>query len=116
MSQAHLNGHHERVVHLFIYDDFWFAKLPLTGLQKTGPIRARFLNEAVADLRAQLRERGSDLLIRRGPSSSVIQKLVQELNVRVVHSYKEVQCYPFPPPPPTRTYDLQRIHRCVPRR
>ena len=78
------------VAHVFVYDNFWFSELPLTGLQKTGPIRARFLAESVTDLRRQLRSRGSDLIIRRGSTATEIKKLVAELGAISVHAYREV--------------------------
>ena len=80
-------------MHVFIYDDFWFSKLPLTGLAKTGPIRARFLNEAVADLREQLRQLGNDLIVRKGSSAQEIARLAKALGVKKVYAFKEV-CEP----------------------
>lgn len=41
--------------------------------------RCRFLLESVADLRARLRERGSDLLVRRGHPEDVIPALAARL-------------------------------------
>lgn len=36
------------------------------GFDKTGPYRARFILEALADLRSRLRDAGSDLILRVG--------------------------------------------------
>lgn len=45
------------------------AVLPLqspNGFDKTGPYRARFILEALSDLRSRLRDAGSDLVVRIG--------------------------------------------------
>lgn len=36
------------------------------GFDKTGPYRARFILEALSDLRSRLRDAGSDLVVRIG--------------------------------------------------
>lgn len=41
------------------------------GIAKTGPYRANFLLESVADLRQRLRDRGSDLIVRMGKPEEV---------------------------------------------
>lgn len=103
------------MVHLFVYDDVWFSPLPLTGLPKTGAIRARFLTEGVQDLRAQLRQRGHELLVRRGSSAEEIGKLVGRLGVRHVHAYSEVRCLRnaalphFAMPLQQHTHSLQHV-------
>ena len=53
------------------------ATTPL-GFDKTGPFRLRFLCEALADLRAALRARGSDLVIRHGRPEEVLPALARE--------------------------------------
>jgi deoxyribodipyrimidine photolyase len=37
-----------------------------TGFDKTGPYRAHFILDALADLRTRLRDAGSDLVVRIG--------------------------------------------------
>lgn len=49
------------VIPVFSFDQRWFAGGRLTGAVKTGPYRARFLYEAVSDLKQNLRQVGSDL-------------------------------------------------------
>lgn len=46
-----------------------------SGFDKTGPYRARFILEALADLRARLREAGSDLLVRLGKPGEVLGRV-----------------------------------------
>lgn len=43
---------HAAVVHLFVFEPFWHGRSRLAGFPKCGAHRARFLLEAVADLRA----------------------------------------------------------------
>jgi deoxyribodipyrimidine photo-lyase len=55
------------------------------GLPKTGPYRTRFLRESVADLRASLRERGGELVVRRGRPEELLPELFAEHGVDRVH-------------------------------
>jgi deoxyribodipyrimidine photolyase len=41
------------------------------GADKTGPYRAKFLLECIADLRRRLRDQGSDLIVRVGKPEEV---------------------------------------------
>ncbi len=50
------------------------------GLRKRDARRARFRLESVADLRRQLRERGADLLVRRGKPEDVVPELAREFD------------------------------------
>ena len=49
-------------------------------LPKMSAIRARFLCESVQDLRASLRDLGSDLVVRRGRPETVLPKLVRTVS------------------------------------
>lgn len=55
------------------------AKTRLCGFWRTGAYRARFLAEAVFDLRETLRKRGSDLAIRYGLPEVVADQIVEAL-------------------------------------
>ncbi|MFC7199192.1 cryptochrome/photolyase family protein [Halospeciosus flavus] len=72
----------EAVVPLFVLDD---------GILEHGsPVRVAFLLDCLADLRAAYRERGSDLLVRRGDASAVVPAVAAECDAdRVVwnHDY-----------------------------
>jgi len=50
---------------VFCFDEKWFVKHKL-GFPKTGSIRAKFLIESVNNLKNNLRQIGSDLLITSG--------------------------------------------------
>lgn len=77
------------VIPLYCWDDRLFGTTSF-GFPKTGAWRAFFLWESVADLRAQLRSRGSDLLLRRGLPETVIPPIAQELKISAVYFHKEV--------------------------
>ncbi|MFC6835318.1 DASH family cryptochrome [Halomarina ordinaria] len=74
----------ERTVPLYCFDPRTFEESAF-GLPKTGPHRARFLRESVADLRASLRDLGGDLLVRVGPPEDVVPEVASECDVDIVH-------------------------------
>lgn len=75
---------------LYIFDPFWFGKTRDFGFPKTGPVRARFLLESVADLAATLQKQGSELCVRRGGSADIFRELLQEFHVAKVFAFHEV--------------------------
>lgn len=77
------------VIPLYCWDSRLFGTTSF-GFPKTGAWRAFFLWESVADLRAQLRSRGSDLLLRRGLPETVIPPIALELKISAVYFHKEV--------------------------
>ena len=77
-----------RLVAVFCLDPRGFADTRW-GFAKTGPFRARFLLESLADLRASMRARGGDLVVRRGAPADVIPALVREHGVASVHLHAE---------------------------
>lgn len=77
------------VIPLYCIDPRQFGQTSF-GFAKTGAFRAKFLLEAVADLRQSLRSRGSDLLIRQGKPEEVIPVLVQQLGITAIHYSEEV--------------------------
>ena len=83
---AALEGH-DTVVPVFCLDD----RL-LHGRHSSGP-RAQFLLECLADLDAGLAERGSRLVIRRGPPERVLVDLVRETGASEVHFSRDVTPY-----------------------
>lgn len=75
---------------VYIFDPQQFRKLPQTGIQKTGVFRTRFLLECVADLRASLRARGADLVIRVGDPARILADLAEDIDATAVYASKEV--------------------------
>ncbi len=69
--EAALRASGGRVVPLFVLDD------PLLG-GRVGPPRLAFLRDTLRALDADLRARGSRLILRRGPPADVLPRLVEE--------------------------------------
>src|SRR6201981_3902160 len=55
--------------------------------------RARFLAESLADLRATLRERGADLVLRRGDPAGAVIRLAAEVRASAVYLADDVSHY-----------------------
>ncbi len=79
----------DQVVPVYIFDPRQFGKTAF-GFDKTGAFRAQFLIEAVEDLRNRLRDRGSDLLIRRGFPEEILPQLTEQYHAVWVFANKEV--------------------------
>lgn len=61
-----------------------------SGFDKTGPFRATFLLECVANLRDNLRERGSDLVVRIGRPEEVLVELAKSIGADALYAHQEV--------------------------
>src|SRR6195952_555942 len=79
----------DKVLPVYIFDPFYF-KATASGLAKTGNIRARFLLEAVFDLRQNLKVLGGDLIIRTGNPAELIPQLAEQYQVNEVYHHREV--------------------------
>jgi len=77
------------IVPIYCVDPRQFGKTSF-GFPKTGPYRAQFLLQSLADLRQSLQNRGSDLVIRPGCPEQVIPALAQELEATTVYWHEEV--------------------------
>ncbi|MFF5263161.1 cryptochrome/photolyase family protein [Actinomadura viridis] len=78
----------ERVVPLFVADDALLAG-PAAGASN----RVRFLVDALADLRASLRERGGGLVLRRGDPAGETLRLAREVGAEAVFLSEDVSRY-----------------------
>lgn len=86
-----------QVAHCFCFDSDWFVgdNVPsLSGnkhvtFRKFGKHRTRFLLQALGDLRANLRERGSDIIVTTGKPHEMITELAVKLGTEVVLSHGE---------------------------
>ncbi len=74
----------DRVVPVFVFDER-FASDP-----RIGPARGRFLRESLEDLEANLRRAGGRLLVRRGPASEVLPRLLAETGAEGVYANAEI--------------------------
>ncbi len=79
----------DKVLPVYCFDPFYFKTTSL-GLQKTGNIRAKFLLESVADLRANLRRMGGELIVQTGSPAEIIPQLAQQYQVSEVYHHREV--------------------------
>jgi deoxyribodipyrimidine photo-lyase len=74
----------QRVVPVFCLDEAL-----LHGRHASGP-RTQFLLECLAELDGALRERGSGLLLRRGPPERELAELARQTNARALHFSSDV--------------------------
>lgn len=70
---------------VFVWD-FEYKPDSLPGLSRMGNFRMQFLLESLADLRTQLQQLGSDLLVVRGRSEEVIPSLVRAFGISDVYA------------------------------
>ncbi|KAL3644758.1 1,3-beta-glucanosyltransferase [Castilleja foliolosa] len=61
-----------------------------SGFDKTGPYRTTFLLESVSDLRKNLQDRGSDLVVRVGRPDTVLLEVVKAVGADAVYMHREV--------------------------
>jgi len=80
---------HDRVVPVYCFDPRHFGTT-MFGLPKMGAVRARFLRESVADLRASLRDRGGDLVVRAGRPEEVLPALARDTGATEVVQFQEI--------------------------
>ncbi|KAG6488758.1 hypothetical protein ZIOFF_050007 [Zingiber officinale] len=74
---------------VFLFDPRDFGR-SADGFDRTGHRRARFLLDSVADLRAGLRRRGSDLVVRVGCPEVVLPELARAVGADAVYAHREV--------------------------
>jgi deoxyribodipyrimidine photo-lyase len=79
----------DKVLPVYCFDPYYFQPTA-SGAPKTGSFRARFLLEAVADLRKNLQGFGAELIIRIGNPAEVIPQLAVEYHVNEVYHHREV--------------------------
>ncbi|KAK9823168.1 hypothetical protein WJX72_000784 [[Myrmecia] bisecta] len=86
---ATANREASSILPVYIFDPRDYAKTS-RGCDKTGPYRAKFLLQCVADLRQRLQDLGSDLIIRIGRPEEVLADLVRKVAAAVVYCHSEV--------------------------
>ncbi|CAI7908350.1 unnamed protein product [Closterium sp. NIES-54] len=90
-NEALAAAHNEAaaVLPVYCFDPRDYGK-SASGFDRTGPHRARFLLQCVAALRAALRERGSDLVLRVGRPEDVLPRLARAVGAQAVVLQQEV--------------------------
>ncbi len=74
----------DELLPLFVLDD------AILGSDFAAPNRVAFLLDSLTDLRAALRARGSDLVVRRGDTASVVAGLAADVDATAVHASADV--------------------------
>ena len=77
------------VIPVYIFDPRHYRKSTY-GFDKIGPYRSKFVTECVADLRANLKNTGGDLLVRKGITEELLTELCLEHGVSRLYYSKEV--------------------------
>ncbi len=77
------------IIPIYCFDTRQFAMTDL-GFRKTNAFRAKFLIEAVADLRQNLQKIGSNLIIKIGEPENIVAELQQNIGAKAVYASKEV--------------------------
>lgn len=77
------------VIPVYCFDPRQFERVDL-GIQKTGAFRAKFLIEAVDNLRSNLIALGGNLIIRMGMPESVIPELAEKFQAEAIYFSEEV--------------------------
>ncbi|XP_076952212.1 blue-light photoreceptor PHR2-like [Bidens hawaiensis] len=88
-SLSSANNDSMSVLPVYCFDPRDYGKSS-SGFDKTGPYRASFLIESVANLRKNLQARGSDLVVRVGRPETVITELVKSAGAEAVYTHREV--------------------------
>jgi deoxyribodipyrimidine photo-lyase len=79
----------DEMLPLYIFDPRHFQTTSF-GFQKTGSFRAQFLLESVENLKSNLQSEGLDLIIKLGKPEDVIPELIQNFDIDLVFTHKEI--------------------------
>lgn len=88
LSLAHAEN--TNVCHLFCFDPRWFGEAggpSAPGTLKTGALRARFLLEAVEDLKGRLQ---NNIVIKLGKPEVEVPRMAKALGATTVYAHREV--------------------------
>lgn len=79
----------DQVLYVYVFDDKYFKENTNHGFRKTGVHRARFIIEAIHDLRKNLRTHGAELIVRSGKAEEVIFELANTFKSSWVYCNRE---------------------------
>lgn len=77
------------LIPVYIFDERQFKNTRL-GFKRTGILRTKFLIEAIENLKANLKNLGSDLIVKVGIPESILAEMAEEFQVSHVFASKEV--------------------------
>jgi len=80
---------YDTIIPVYVFDPQWFGETAF-GFPKTGPHRGRFLLETLQNLRENLQNRGSNLIVRQGKTDQILAELVEEHEASIIFTEKEV--------------------------
>lgn len=80
----------DEVLSVFVFDERLFYGNTPFGFRKTGYFRSKFIIESVENLRANLREKGSDLIIAHGKPEEIIAELAINIKASWVFCNREM--------------------------
>lgn len=79
----------DAILPVYVFDERVFEGQTAFGFPKTGPHRLKFILESVVDLRDQLKDKGGDLIIRKGKPEEVIFDLARQTGSFAVFCNRE---------------------------
>lgn len=79
----------DEVIPVYVFDERVFLGKTRFGFPKTGKFRAQFILESAENLRRNLQQLGSDLLIRTGKPECLVSELANELKASWVLCNRE---------------------------
>ncbi len=79
----------DEIIPVYVFDERVFGGSTRYGFPKTGKFRANFILESVADLRENLRKRGSDLMVRVGKPERILADIAREAKASWVFCNRE---------------------------
>lgn len=90
-NEALVNASNESlsIVPVYCFDPRDYGKSS-SGFDKTGPYRAKFLLECVESLRENLRQRGSELVVRIGKPEEVLVSFAKSVGADALYAHQEV--------------------------
>lgn len=78
----------DRIIPFYCFEEHYWQDSYL-GFPKVGSFRSKFLQEAVQDLREQLRKLEADLVVRQGNSAEHLKNLAHEFGAEAIFTARE---------------------------
>src|SRR5687768_4336991 len=75
----------DELIPVYIFNPQQFVPVTQYGTAKTSSIRTHFLLESIQDLRQQLRNLGSDLVVRIGNPEKILYSLASEHKIHFIY-------------------------------